>query len=225
MLRSAERPGVQLMSVRIALLFGYLLATRPVDAAPLRLHLDWDDVQAVISHAEFSPRVTVRTGADGKGLVKGRLANITDAGITIDKPKSQRFVRRDEIFWMLPRHGTAGGASMQRGPRRRGIGTDACWGASRLAGGHGASLSHHRVTSGVLTSASGSPPITGVRCAERALVCGLVGLLRGVWSTGGKVFFPIERKPWMHVRRSGATLPASLPGREEEVPRQPGPEG
>ena len=90
------------MAVRLAALAVCLLAALPAKAAPLRLRLGWEDMQAVASHAEISPRIVVRAGPEGKERVKGQLAGITDAGIVIEKPGNRRFVHRAAIR-LVPR--------------------------------------------------------------------------------------------------------------------------
>ena len=85
-----------------ALLAVALLLPVPTNAEPLRLHLGWDGVRAVASHAEISKRVIVRLAPDGRRTLKGRLVEIADAGITLSNPRKkpqnrERLVPRREI--------------------------------------------------------------------------------------------------------------------------------
>ena len=78
-------------------------------ARPLRLQMDWEDMRAVIAHADISSRVVVWTGEDGKGRVRGRLVGVTDTVITLGKPDRDATVPvpRDEIrrVRLMPRKG------------------------------------------------------------------------------------------------------------------------
>lgn len=99
----------------VAAAVALLVVSLPVsaNAAPLRLRLGWDDMQAVVSHAEISPRVVIWTGESGRKRVKGHLAGITEAGVTLRKPgsdpsrKPRCFVPRQEVHTirLMPREG------------------------------------------------------------------------------------------------------------------------
>ena len=99
----------------VAIVAALLVFALPVSARaePRRLHLGWNDMRAVASHAELSPRVVVWTGTSGRKRVKGYLTEITEAGITLGKPGStsrrtkRRFVSRSEVHTvrLMPRKG------------------------------------------------------------------------------------------------------------------------
>ena len=69
----------------------------PANGEPIRLQLGWDDMRAVASHAEISPKVVVRLGPDGRKRAKGRLAGITPEGIGLRSSRKDRFVRQGDV--------------------------------------------------------------------------------------------------------------------------------
>ena len=79
------------------ILSAFLLAPSQAHAAPLRLNLDWTEMRAVVRHADLSPKITVRTGADGKGRVKGRLVGVEEDGVVLKKSGKRISVRRDNV--------------------------------------------------------------------------------------------------------------------------------
>ena len=98
------------MTTRIVALVLAVLLAIPIGAAPLRLRLRWDDLQAVTTHTELSPRVVVLVTPIGRGKERyaGRLQSIADRGIILGKSLDKaRLLPRESIkaVRLTPRKG------------------------------------------------------------------------------------------------------------------------
>ncbi len=80
---------------RVIVVLGLL--TLPAGAEPVTIRMDWDGLRTTIGHGDFSPALRLRTGPDGSVRVKGKLAAIDAAGISLERRKGPRFIGRDEI--------------------------------------------------------------------------------------------------------------------------------
>ena len=79
------------------LIAALLIVAIPVSASPTVLHLQWNELQVVAESENFRERVTVRTGQDGTGRVRGKLEAITDASLILQNRAGQTAIDRAAV--------------------------------------------------------------------------------------------------------------------------------
>lgn len=89
----------------------FLLAIFPVSAKPTVVALEWGDFQEVAKLVRFREKVTVRTGAEGRERIRGKLVGVSGSGIRISKKgrsaSTHVLIDRERVHSvrMLPRRG------------------------------------------------------------------------------------------------------------------------